>query len=117
MGFNFTTSGAIIAKAGLNANSTATLSGVMLSKWNDQAEAVINTTTRKDWTTNYSSIKTNFKGILDDIASDMVAMRIINYDMSVFTSRTEAQTMLDVLRDNISRNLEVLKDQKVQEVM
>ena len=29
-------------------------------------------------------------------------MKIINYDMSGYTSRVEAQTMLDVLKDNIN---------------
>jgi len=111
MSFTFTTSGACIAKAGASAN----ISGALLAGWSDQAEAVINALTRYDWTANYSSVGANFKGILDDTCSSIVAMNIINYDMSGFTSRLEAQTMLDVLRDNYVRNMESLREPRVQE--
>jgi len=113
MSWTLCTSGAAISKAGFNAN----ISGGALAGWSDQAEGVINTITRKDWVTDYSSVKTNFKPILSDVCSDMIAMRIINYDMSGFTSRQEATTMLDVLRDNIVRNIENLKEDKVKKEM
>ena len=44
-------------------------------------------------------------------------MKIINYDMSGYTSRQEASQMLNVLHDNFSRNLAMLKDDNVKEVM
>ena len=47
----------------------------------------------------------------------MVAMDIINFDLSAFSSRNEAETMLDFLRDGIVRDLEILKDDKNKEVM
>ena len=115
MSWTLTTSGAAILKAGLNANSTIIASGASLAKWSDEAEAVLCTHTRYDLINNYSNINTNFKPIFDDAASDIIAMRIINYDMSGYTSRTEAQTMLDVIRDNLLRNLELIKDDKNKE--
>lgn len=116
MSWTLTTSGAAISKAGANASSI-TSSGAVIAAWSDQAEGSLNSITRKDWIADYAAVGTNFKPILSDIVSDMVAMRIINYDMSGYTSRTEAQTMLDVIRDNINRNLETLKDEKNKEKM
>ena len=113
MAWTLTTSGACISKAGAN----ATISSAALVIWSNQAESTLSAITRKDWVADYSTVTANFKQVLSDVVSDMVGMRIISYDMSGYTSRTEAETMLDVLRDNITRNIEVLREQKHQEVM
>ncbi len=117
MSWTLSTSGAAIFKAGEGANTTATLSGSIMDKWSDEAEGQIATITRKDWVADYAGVTTNFKPVLDDAVSDIVAMRIIMYDMGGYTSRFEAQTMLDILHDNLNRNLRVLKEQEHQEVM
>lgn len=117
MSWTLSTSGAAISKAGFHSNSVVRLSGATLDKWSDQAEGTLNAITRKDWVADYASVKANFKPILDDTISSMVAMNIINYDMGGYTSRQEAQTMLDYLRDTINRNLDALKDDKNKEKM
>lgn len=117
MSWTLTTSAAALLKAGLYANSTLTASSVALATFSDQAEAALSTATRKDWVTDYASVGTNFKPMLSDVVSDMIAVKIITYDMSGYTSRTEAQTMLDVLTDNIGRNTAILKEDKHKEVM
>jgi len=117
MGWTLTTSGAATLKAGQGANTSLCASGAALLIFANQAEAQVNTLTRKDWVADYANVTANFKEILSDVTSDVIAMKIINYDMSGYTSRQEATTMLDVLRDNISKNIEVLKDQKYKEVM
>lgn len=117
MSWTLSTSAAAIAKAGAGANTTIVASTATLAKWSDEAEGTLCSVTRYDWLTNYTSIGTNFKPILDDTISDIVGMKIINYDMSGYTSRAEAQTMLDVLRDNHIRNIEILKDEKNKEKM
>jgi len=120
MSWTLCTSGAAFFKAGLGMNDLFNTSGAYIDyvyEWSNQAEASVNAITRKDWTADYASVGANFKEILGDVVSDLIAMKIICFDMSGYTSRTEAQTMLDVLRDNISRNLETLKDQKNQEKM
>ena len=114
MSFNFTTSGAAIAKAGAGANSTITGRNTELDLWSDMVEGKINTLTRIDWITNPPS--TNFAGILSDIASDLIATKIIAYDMSGYIG-TEGQTMLDVLKDNSDKSLNELTKQEVQEKM
>ena len=105
------TSGAATAKAGANAN----ISGALIAEWSNEVEGTINTLTRRDWITNPPTAK--FSGALADLASDMIAMKIINFDMGGFTSRLEASTMLDVLRDNSSRILDALKEDKIKEII
>lgn len=117
MSWTFTTSGAAIAKAGYGANAVVILNSTILNKWCEQAEGALATNTRYDWVANSGAIGTNFKPILDDTISDMIAMKIINYDMGGYTSRSEAQTMLDVLNDNKNKNIAVLKEEKSKEKM
>jgi len=117
MSWTLSTSGAAILKAGANANATIIASAASLATWSDEAEGTLSTMTRKDWVTDYSTIKTNFKPILSDVVSDMVAMKIINYDMSGYTSRTEAQTMLDFLDDNVNAMVKILNEDNKKENM
>lgn len=120
MSFNLTTSGACLIKAGANANNLFAISGAFIAKLGtfcDQAEADLCLLTRRDWVALSGATTTNFRGILDDVVSDMVAMKVISYDMSGYTSLLEAATMLDVMRDNITRNLGELKWEKNQEKM
>jgi hypothetical protein len=119
MSFVLTTSQACIYKAGANYNSIFNQQSghTIIAKFCDQAEAQVGALTRRDWVALSASTITTLKGILDDVVSDMVAMKIINYDMKNYTSRQEATTMLDVIRDNIERNIKDLKDGKIQEEM
>ena len=113
--WNFTTEANAIARAGAGANATIVATSATLAKWSDDAEGTINARTRIDWVTNPPT--TEFAGFLSDIASKMVAMDIINYDMSGYTSRTEAQTMLDVLDNDIDKKMTELKVKIIQEKM
>ena len=115
MSWNFTTSGAAISRAGVNANSTIIASTATLAKWSDDAEADVNARTRRDWITNPPTA--NFAGILSIITSKIIAMDIINYDMGGFTSREEAQTMLDVLDNDIDKRITELRSQEIQEII
>jgi len=114
MSFILTTSAAIIRKAGANASSTITASGAAIQNWCDQSEGLVNVTTRFNWNDSYSTLNVDVKGILDQVTSDIAAMYLIQYDMSGYTSRYEAETMLDVLRDSALRGLSVLRDFKQQ---
>ena len=110
MAWNLCTSGAAIAKAGVNANSTIITSGATLAEWSDEVEGTINALTRKDWITAFSGLGAS-KNILSDLASDMIATKIVNYAIPDYSSRAEAQTILNVLDRNSTRNIEVIKDQ------
>lgn len=112
MSWTLCTSGAAVFKAGANASSTATTSGAILAKWSDEAEGRIEAETRRKWVDNYSSLDTGIKNILSDVCTSLIAMNIINYDMSGFTSRQEAGTMLDVNDSRANDGLKILKDFK-----
>ena len=103
-------------KAGANASSTSKAEGYT-NTYVAMAEGVINTMTKYNWCDAYSSLNTDVKGILADAASNLAAMYVINYDMSGFSSRQEAETMLDVLYNGFTRDIEILKEIKNQDFM
>lgn len=113
MSFTLCTSQAIVTKAGVNVNAKASVSGMILEQFSDEAEATTSAMSRYDWVTNFATANANTKLILSDVASSLGAINLINYDMSGYTSRSEAETMLDVLRDNAMRGLSLIRDQKV----
>ena len=112
MAWTLCTSGAAIIKGGANVNSTIKASGSTLASWSDESEAIIANTARSDVVTNYASLTANGKQILGNLASSLVAQKMIHYDMSGFTSRAEAQTMLDILENDIRRGLKLIEDDK-----
>lgn len=117
MAWTLCTSGAAVLKAGANANSTISSSGAALLIWSNEAEGIICAETTRDWVTNYASVGANFKQALADAATAKIAINIINYDMSGYTSRSEAQTMLDVNKDIYNTAMKILKDKNTQTKM
>ena len=109
MAFTLCSSEAIIRKAGANANSTAAASSSLLTQYSTEAEAEVMNVARYDWVTNYGTLTANVKEILAETCSNLGGMNLISYDMSGFTSRYEAETMLDVLRDGVMRGLSLLR--------
>ena len=108
----------IALRVGANASSTVTAAG-----WFDtiivDVEAFINTITRFDWKTEDtgSTLSTSVRGILIETGACLAAIQGITWDMSGYTSRTEAEDMINVLRDIALRNLSILRDKKTQEFM
>ena len=95
-------------KAGANA-SAASKAEAYVNSYMTQVESFINATTRYNWSDNYATLNVDVKGLLKECASDLAAMYVIQFDMSGFTSRAEAETMLDVLRDRAMKCLDLLK--------
>ncbi len=104
MAWAFATSGAAILKAGANANTSIIANDTALGLWSTEADELI----RATGLNNFASVKE----VCDMVETDYVAQQIINYDMSGYTSRSEAQTMLDVLENNIRRISDLIKDDK-----
>lgn len=107
-------SGACLLKAGENVSSDFTGSDAE-TNWNAlilQAEAYINCVSRYNWVDNYASLNADVKYILEDAAACHAACSAISYDMSGFTSRAEAQTMLDVNWAKLQDYINLLKDRK-----
>ncbi len=103
-------------KAGANASATSNVE-VYINDFMTQAESVINVMSQKNWSDAYTGLNVDVKGILKSAASAKAAMSVINFDMSGFTSRAEAQTMLDVLKDEFLEAVSILRDIKKRDFM
>jgi hypothetical protein len=114
MSWTLCTSGSAILRAGANANSTIIASGVSLATWSDEAEGKICTEGNYDFVTNYSTLDTQIKNGLADACSSIIASNIVAYDMSGYTDRREAETILDLLDERITRSLQILKNKNKQ---
>lgn len=108
MSFTFCTSEAILMKAGVGRNED--VSGALLAEWCNFAEGQVILATRRDWRASSSSINVDVTNALGDAISDVAAMKLISYDMTLFFSKEESQTKLDVLRDNSQRIIKDLED-------
>ena len=106
------TSGAAIAKAGLYANSTIVASGAYLAQLYDEALSLVSNIARVDLSGGYAGYSYAKKKIIQDVMTAYIAQQVISYDMSGYTSRGEAIQILNVLENNIRRNLDLLKDDK-----
>jgi hypothetical protein len=115
----FCISGMVFAKAGsgysTDLNTKFIGSDFCIDVWITEAESVINSICRYNFTDNYSSLNVDTKKILQETASALAAIYSIQYDMSGYTSRTEAEDMINILRDVTIRNLSILRDKKVQD--
>ncbi len=111
--FGIWTSNAMIqAKAGASANATAKAISAT-DVYVLDVEAYVNVYTGYNWSDAYgtgTSLNADVQGILHDVTSALCAMYVIQWDMSGFTSRAEAQTMLDVLYDAAQKGLKELKE-------
>lgn len=114
MAWTFCTSAAAITKAGKKVNTYIKASGALLSEFSNQSEATINKAAKYDYIANYATIGSNFVNMLSEVASSMIANKMIMYDMSGYTSRFEAVTMLNVNHDLITSNMKDIEDKDVQ---
>lgn len=106
----------IQAKAGTNANATAKATAAT-DVYVLEVEGFVNVATRKNWSDLYSGLSADVKDILKEVTSCLCAILVIQWDMSGFTSRTEAEDMINVLRDIALRDLSILRDKKSQTFM
>ena len=81
-----------------------------INSYVSQAESLINVMTLKNWSDIYASLNADVKKILTVAASAYAANKVINFDMKGYTSREEAQTMLDVNKDDWLEAISVLRD-------
>jgi hypothetical protein len=101
-------SGAVKLKAGKNVS--ADLTPAQYTLMINQAESDIVMEMRADVVAGYAGYTDSKKKILEDATSSKAALVAINYDMSGYTSRTEAQTMLDLNSEIYSNAIKKLKD-------
>lgn len=112
MSWTMCTSGAAVAKAGVNASSVAVTSGALMGQWSDEAEGYIEAATRRSWVANFSGLPTGVKAALGNVASSLIANKMINYDTDGYYPLRAAETTLDVNDNIVNDGIRVLKDFK-----
>ena len=110
----FATTAEIGYKAGAGKSATSSAE-TYTNNFITQAESLINVTCRYNFSDNYSTLNVDVKGILKEIASNLAAIYVIQYDMSGYPSRVHAEDMINVLRDGALRGLAILRDKKAQD--
>ena len=112
----FATTAEVERKAGANASATSKASAYV-EDYLTQVESQINAVTRFNWSDAYAGLNTDTKGLLKEVASNLAAIYVIQYDFSGFTSRIEAEDMINVLRDAALKGLSLLRDKKIKVFM
>lgn len=104
-----------MTNAGKNASTDAMASGAIMAQFSDEAEGYISGYTRYDWVTEWNNLSANMKLMLTTCASSLGATYLVAYDMSGYTSRGEAEDIVNINHDRALRILERLKEKEVQE--
>lgn len=111
----YSTSGAALMKCGPYVSTAITES--MWNTWALSVDALINTTMRKNCSSTWTTYNAYLQPIFVETASSLMAIYAIQYDMSGYTSRKEAEDMITILRDNANKCLNLLQDKKVQDFL
>jgi len=112
----FATTAEVQRKAGSGASATSKAEAYT-NDFMTQVESFINAATRYNWSDAYSGLNVDVKGILKEIASNLAAIYVIQYDMSGYSTRVEAEDLINILRDAALRGLSVLRDKKTEEFL
>jgi len=104
----FCTSAAIKLKAG---NSAATLTATQYDLLTEQAESVINTAAKHNFTDVYATLNDDTKKILEDAASSNAAASVIAYNTDGFTRLGSANFAANVNWTRYEDCINKLKDQ------
>lgn len=105
----FTTNAEVLRKVGANASSTSSAEDYT-NQFIREAESYINIASRKNWTDAYSELNDDVKYILKEAASNLAAIYVIQYDMSGYSSRIEAEDMINILFARFVQCMDILTD-------
>ena len=110
-----TTSGLVLIKAGKKVDiAFRNVSGQdQLVQIISGAEAFYSNLARYDFVQNYGSLNTRTRAVLDEGVSSRAAIQLIAYDMSQYTSRVEAESMINLHAKIDEECREIFKDKKV----
>ena len=112
----FTTNAQIQARAGVYANSTAKATAAT-DVYVLDVEAYVNSKTKFNWSDAFAGLDVDVKALCTEASASLCANKVIVADMSGFTSRAEAQTMLDFNQFNADRAIKELSDKEVSKFM
>ena len=103
------TSGSATSDAGANVNSDVKASGSILANWSEQVESDISSLANADVVTGFSAFTAEGKQILNQLASNMIAQKMINFDIDGI-GRGTANLQLNVLENRIVKNQTLVRD-------
>lgn len=110
----YTSNAQIQVRAGVNASATTKAEGET-DKYVLDVEAMINAMTRVNWSDLVTAgLNADVEGILREASACFCAIYVIQADMSGFTSRVEAEDMVNILRDKALFAIAILRDKQVQ---
>jgi hypothetical protein len=112
----FATEAELDAKAGENVD----ISGWTEANKNDwiaQAESFINITARNNFSDDYATLNVDVKRVLSEAASNLVAIYGIQFNMAGFSTRIEAENMINILWAKLQQNIEIMKDDRTIKFM
>lgn len=112
----FATAAECASKAGENVDVTGWIEA-NINQWCSEAESYINVLTGYNFSDNYATLNADVKKILTEACSNLTAIYGISYNMAGFTSRIEAETMLNILWARFSSCINVLLDDNKVEFM
>jgi len=101
----------VVKKAGVNVSATS-IAEAFTNNYIKQAEGRIMVTARSDLKSNYGTLNAETKELLREAASNLAAIYAIQDDMAGYTSRIEAEDMINILTFNLREALKLLADQK-----
>ena len=114
MTWTLCTSGSAVHRAGANVSSTIATSGSALADYSDEAEARISSLARVNVVTSYTAFTSEGRKILQELAANLIAEKMINYDLSGYTTLGEGTTMLNVLRTNTQELINMITEDKIK---
>src|SRR3989338_9443161 len=110
MSFKLASSGSIVRKAGKNVSSISSTSGTILADLSNEVEHFVNTFCRYNFSGNASTINVNTSAALELAVSNLAAVGLIRYDMSGYTTRGEAEDMIQHLEFEANKVLTLIKE-------
>lgn len=105
----FATLAQVQYKAGSKASSVSSAEAYV-NAYIAEAESYINVETGVNYSDTYAGLNADKKAILQEAASNLAACYVINYDLSGWDSKIQAQTMLDYLTDRADKCIKLLRD-------
>lgn len=116
MAWTLCTSGAAFAKSGLFEGTVlgAGLSGADLVNWSNESENIVCALVRHDVITNYATLTSAGKEIISNLTSNLIGQKIAAHFIPQFSSQREAETVLDVIENDIRKYASLLQDDKLK---
>lgn len=103
----------VLSKIGQGASATAK-GFEYANKFVEIAEGYVNALTRYDWGTNWNTLNTKARRLVEQAVSCLAAIDIIGYDYTGYGSRFEAREKIMELRNLANIALEALKDENIK---